>query len=384
MDKSLLVRAETSVVSTCPLYYMLDTVRAYAARELTASGARDDAMEGLVRYSTGEAALAAEGLVGPAQVEWLGRVREDLESYRCALAWLIERGRPAEASDIACGLMFFWMIRGHAAEGLRWYEQILNLPLLPPAAESRARLGAAAMVYTRGDLGRARTELTGALRLAHDVGDMNILAQTEDLLGHVDHAVGNLDVARDRFTRSVGLFRDLAIPWGTGDALSGLAGVALATGHVSEAERLLDEAALTLRRAGPWFLLLTLYVRAILALRRGSPDEAIALARESLTRIRELHDKFAFVYVMVPLAAAAALKGADGWVARILGARDAVTERTGATVVDKSVDDLRERAERDARARLGPDRWAKAYAAGRNTSIDALLKDIDSPGGQTA
>jgi len=130
--------------------------------------------------------------------------------------------------------------------------------------------------------------------------------------------------------------------------------------------------------------LLTLYVRAILALRRGSPDEAIALARESLTRIRELHDKFAFVYVMVPLAAAAALKGADGWVARILGARDAVTERTGATVVDKSVDDLRERAERDARARLGPNRWAKAYAAGRNTSIDALLKDIDSPSGQTA
>jgi predicted ATPase len=120
MDKSLLLRAETSVVATCPLYYMLDTVRAFAARELTASGARDDAMEGLMRYSTGESALAAEGLVGPAQVEWLDRVREDLESYRGALAWLIERGRPAEASDIACGLMFFWMIRGHAAEGLRW------------------------------------------------------------------------------------------------------------------------------------------------------------------------------------------------------------------------------------------------------------------------
>jgi hypothetical protein len=31
----------------------------------------------------------------------LDRVRDDLESYRGALAWLIERGRPAEASDIA-------------------------------------------------------------------------------------------------------------------------------------------------------------------------------------------------------------------------------------------------------------------------------------------
>src|SRR6185436_10085390 len=116
MNKSLLLRAERSTVQTSSLYYMLDTVRAYAARELIESGARDNAMEGLVRYTTGEAALAAEGLVGPAQVEWLDRVREDLDSYRGALAWLIECGRPAEASGIACGLMFFWMIRGRAAE----------------------------------------------------------------------------------------------------------------------------------------------------------------------------------------------------------------------------------------------------------------------------
>ena len=37
-NKSLLVRADTSVVTTRPLFYMLETVRAYAARELAASG----------------------------------------------------------------------------------------------------------------------------------------------------------------------------------------------------------------------------------------------------------------------------------------------------------------------------------------------------------
>ena len=35
-----------------PLYQMLETVRAYAALELTAAGERDDAMEGLARYCT--------------------------------------------------------------------------------------------------------------------------------------------------------------------------------------------------------------------------------------------------------------------------------------------------------------------------------------------
>ena len=155
IDKSLLLRAETSV-ATRPLYQMLETVRAYAALELTAAGERDDALEGLARYCTGEASLAAEGLVGPAQAEWLDRVRDDLESYRGALTWLIERGRPAEASDIAWGLMFFWVIRGHAAEGLQWYEQILNLPSLPPAAESRAlRRSGRDVVHARRT--RART-----------------------------------------------------------------------------------------------------------------------------------------------------------------------------------------------------------------------------------
>ncbi len=84
IDKSLLLRSETSATAR-PLYEMLETVRDYAALELTASGERDDALEALARYCTGEASLAAEGLVGPAQADWLDRVRDDLENYRrCA------------------------------------------------------------------------------------------------------------------------------------------------------------------------------------------------------------------------------------------------------------------------------------------------------------
>jgi hypothetical protein len=37
------------------------------------------------------------------------------------------------------------------------------------------------------------------------------------------------------------------------------------------------------------------YVCALVAVRSGDADKAIALARESLTDIRELQDKFAFV-----------------------------------------------------------------------------------------
>src|SRR4029450_11250734 len=151
-----------------------------------------------------------------------------LENYRAALTWLIERGRPADAANMAWGLMYFWVIRGHATEGLQWYEQILNLPSLPPVPASRALVGASMMWYSLGELQRAGTGLTRALELAYGAGDAEMIAQAEHLSGHVEHAVGNPTAARARLTRSMEGFRALAIPWGVGNSLNGIAKVALA------------------------------------------------------------------------------------------------------------------------------------------------------------
>ena len=376
IDKSLLLRAETSVALVRCTRCSRRFGRTRRSNS-TAPGRARRAMEGVARHGAGEASLAAEGLVGPAQAEWLDRVREDLESYRGA-AWLIERGRPSEAADIAWGLKYFWLIRGHAAEGLQWYEQILNLPSLPPAAELRALAGATVMWYTQGELERAAPASPARSRWATAPATWRWSGRPRTCPGTSKMPLGDADAAREPVRRQ---HRRGSARWRThralGNALSGMAAVALATGDTDQAERLLDEATSVLRHAGPWFLTWALYVRAILAVRRGKPDEAIALVRESLTRIRELHDKFAFVYALVPLAAAAVFKGDDAWAARILGARDAVTERTGVTVVDKSVLDLREQAEREARARLARIAGRRAYAAGRLASIDALLKDIE-------
>lgn len=233
------------------------------------------------------------------------------------------------------------------------------------------------MWYAQGGLERARTALTRARALAHASGDMVTLVRTEDLSARVEWGLGNLQAARDWFTRAIEGFQALAIPWGTGNSLIGMSGVALESDDPDQAERLLDEATPLLRHGGPWFLSRALFVRAILAVGRGNADDAIALVRQSLTRIRDLQDKYAFVHALVPLAAAAALKGDHAWSARILGARDAVAERTGTTVVVKPVHALKERTEREVRSRLGPGPWGLAYAAGRLTSIDALLKDIE-------
>ncbi len=377
IDKSLLLRADTSVV-TRPLYHMLETVRAYAVVELTAAGERDDALEGLVRYCTAEASSAGAGLIGRAQAEWLDRVRDDLENYRTVLGWLIERQRAAEAAAIAWSLLFFWLIQGRGTEALQWFQQMAKVPGIRPAIETKALVGASVMWYTQGQLRHARDGLTRALAVGRDSADADVLAMAEILFGHVEQAGGNLDGSRERFARGIQRARTISSAWGIGNALLGMAGISLATGDIDAAERVLDQATLVFRDAGPWFLNLPLYIRANLALRRGKADEAIGLIRESLCCSREIHDKFAFVFALTPLAAAAALKGDDAWAARVLGTWDAVTERTGASAVDKTVRDLRERTEQGVRDRLGPTRWTRAYAAGRTASIDSLLTDIDN------
>src|SRR5262249_36781114 len=204
-----------------------------------------------------------------------------------------------------------------------------------------------------------------------------MVARAENLLGDIEHSLGNADAAREHFAHGIEGFRALALPWGLGNSLTGMASVVLAAGDLAHAERLLEEATSVLRHTAPWFLSWTLYLRAVVAVRRADPREAFALARECLTYVRDLRDNFAFVYVMVPLAAAAVLNGDEPWAARILGAADSISERTGAAVTDGTVLNLRREAERQARARLGPHRWSRSHGEGRAISIDSLIKDID-------
>jgi predicted ATPase/DNA-binding XRE family transcriptional regulator len=378
-ERSLLYQVEGWVAAR-PLYQMLETVRAVAALELDAIGERGDALEGLARYCRREAAAAGEGLIGPAQIEWLDRVRDDIHNYRAGLAWLIERDRPVEAADIAWGLMFFWLIRGRAAEGRQWYDQILHLSDIPSTSASRMLIGAAVMSHTLGDLERARSAAASALAIATDERDPVVVVHAQLLMGHIEQASGNVDHANILLGESVEGFTRLAIPWGNGNALIGMASIALAARDVQKAERLLDEATGVLRSAGPWFLNLPLYIHAIAAVQRGDADRTIALVHESLLCSRQVRDRFAFIYALVPLAAAATLKGKDAWAASILGARDAMAERTGTTVSSNSVRQLRERVEQQARARLGVVDWTRAYETGRTASVDSLLEDIENAG----
>ena len=376
LDKSLILRVETSAVPTRPAYYMLETVRAYALNALNAAGEYDDAVSGLERYCRIEASRAAQGLIGPSQVEWLDRTREDLESYRVTLAWLIQQGEVGKAADIAWALLMFLVIRGHATEGRRWFETLLEHSL-SSAAEGQSLIGAGTLQYLHGDLPRAHDTLLRAVALARDRDLPGLHAHAAMILGHVEYSMGNFETARTLFALSARQFHGRAEPWVVGNALGGLAWVALADGDRAEAEQRIPEAAGVLKEWGPWFRALGNYLSALLAVQAGDANQALSAVRESLVLLRETQDRFGVMYAFAPLAGAASLLREDEWVARIVGASDALTERSGIRSVDPMGQQLWSRARLDAQARLGPEKWARGYEAGRRSSIDLLLKEIN-------
>ena len=349
---------------------------AYAAAELAAAAEHDAAFEGLIRYAVATSTAANVGLVGPTQGVWLDHVRDDLETFRSAMRGLVDRDRASEACEIAFHLLFFWLIRGHAGEGLRWYEQLARVDSLPPSARAQALAGAGVMLYALGDLDRAVDVCAGSLTVSGDASTL-AAAVAENILGHVGLANSDADGARTRFMSAARRFHALGLDWGIGNSTAGVAGAALAAGDLEAADRSLADAAAVLSQTGPWFLQIVLYVRALLAVRRNRPDAAIVFIRDSLARTYALHDNFALVYALVPLVGAARLMGDEAWAARILGARDAVTERTGAMAVGRSVWDEQERVERAARTRLGERRWAREYEGGRRCSLESLLKEVE-------
>ena len=111
-------------------YWLLETIRLFAARQLEQSGTTAEVTELLRRHVVARAAAM------PRVRTWLSaataaRSRDDLDNVRLAFEASLERGALTDAVDIALGISTLWRNAVSYAEGRRWVAALRSRELSP-------------------------------------------------------------------------------------------------------------------------------------------------------------------------------------------------------------------------------------------------------------
>jgi tetratricopeptide (TPR) repeat protein len=406
VDKSL-VLAPPSAGGRPVRYRLLEPLRQYAHERLAASGALDAPGRRHAQYYLALAARAEPELRGPQQVAWLGRLDEEHDNLRAALAWC--QVHDAEMGlRLAVSLGQFWDSRGYTTEGTRWLMSLLpadrhTLPHawalywagylvsrqgatrvpIPLLEESLAlfrvageRAGAAAtlerlglVVALQGEYARGRQLLEESLAGFRALGDkagMSWTLATLGMLSRTDDAYVQTRAYLEesqRYMRELGDRRNLAF------TLNNLGQLARVERDYEQARALLEESLELAREAGDkHYIGWTLQCLGDVARRQGDDGRAWACLSEALIILERIHGERHVAQCLCLFAFLFAPRGEVTHAARLIGAALALQEHVRATM------DADERADLDAtldaaQATLGAEAFARAWAEGQALTL---------------
>jgi predicted ATPase len=239
----------------------------------------------------------------------------------------------------------------------------------------------ACLSENHGDLVAARARLEESLELKRSLGDSGGVAAALCELGFLAKRQGDLARATALLEESLALSQAIEDLDGASDAIKGLGDVARLQGNAQRAATLL-EAGLAWRRErgdqrGTAAILRNL---GLVALAQGDGERARALVEESIRLWRNLdsqnspdfHTSLVVGFEYLGYVADAA--GRPERAARLWGAAETLREASG-LIMDAFERDTHERALASARAALGEERFAAAWAAGRELPLEQAIAD---------
>ena len=365
LDKSLLRRRDGKLG---PRFWMLETIREFAAEQLQASGETGEVQRRhLEHYAAVAEACFDETLLGH---DDLDRLEEERENLRLALDVALSTD-PELALELARRLMPSWLQRGEFREGR---EKLATALARGPDASTQARawaLRAAALLASqqtdleaadglgyealalfrelgdrRGEgwvlqvLGwnaMARAEYGDAGRLFGEAADVHSRLGDEQLQRASLMSLASVEGAQGDPHRAVRLFRDLVASTrrkGSSFRLAlalGNLGIAQdQAGESEQARRSMEESIALHRQDGRKPPLAVVLCNLGYVLRPTAPDEAMTYFRESLTLSREIEDPRTIAYCLLGGALIFAARGDHAHATTLLGAASAIRARTGA------------------------------------------------------
>jgi tetratricopeptide (TPR) repeat protein len=353
-------------------FWMLETIREYAAERLEQSG---EAAILQHRHAEHFLALGEEAEPNPRVYsrEWIGRLEQEHDNLRAALDHFAASGELELVLQLAGALSDFWHDGGHVAEGRHRLENALQGQERPTAARARALTGAAQMAYGSGDVPAARSLAERALELHRRLSDPRGAAQDLNVLCVASIEEGDFERAQQFSEESLALFREAGDERYAVAATRTLAFTYASRGDLERA-RTLHEA--NLRQAQALGFketeAQTLGSLAMIAFERGRVDDALALAKQNLLACRDLGSLHGIAQSLCRSAATfAVLAGKADTAAQLLSCFEALREQIG--VSEAWVTTMNEETLSAIRARLDESTFADAWEQGRALTIDAAI-----------
>ena len=351
-----------------PRYIMLETIHEFASERLAESGEAEQVERALEDFLIGLAEAAENGLKGPDQLLWLGRLEVEHDNLRAALGRILSRGDGTIALRLAPRLWRFWRMHGHPQEGRSWLERAVAVAAdadTAGAADAEFGLGklsidlgdyAAADGYFRtcialrreledpGALAEALSSLSvvainlrvyeearslgeEALKISREQRDRRGIANSLHDLGLVAREQGDYGRAVTLFDESMAIWRTLNEPFWTATVAQALAITHRLQGNTEAAQKFLDESGALYLKVGDRFgVAVVAAERGHIARGQGDIEQALALYGEALGHFEAIGASEAVVECIEWLATVAARRDAE-LALRLFGAASAERKR---------------------------------------------------------
>jgi predicted ATPase/class 3 adenylate cyclase len=375
VEKSLLRHEEPAGE---PRYVMLETIREFGLERL----AQAEELAALRRrHAAYCVTLAEQGepkLYGPEQIAWLDRLETEHDNLRAAMAW----GLTADAETggetalrLSGALAWFWYMRSHSVEGLRWLTRALAAAPGRSAARMKALHGTAWLAHMQHDAVTMRARCEESLAIARELDDRWTVAWVLHLLGRDAYFAGDPATARALGQESLAVAEAVGDRWLIAQVLH-LLGLAAHIAAEYATARAYYEQSLALRRALGDLegIARSTHFLGLVAYRESDFAAARALYRNALTVHRELNHPQGLLILLGEFTALAAALQQPARAARLAGASAMVSASSQVVAIPLAEAVLQEGVEQARRA-LGEAAFAAAWAEGRALSLEEAIEE---------
>ena len=297
-----LVRPGPEVLGT-PRFFMLETIREYAAERLEEVEERELARERHGEFFVELAERAEPELIGADQRRWLELLRAELPNLRAAMGSLLEREAAEPAARIAAALFNFWESQGYFSEGRGWLTRALAAGDVGNGVAAKALEAAAFLSLREGDFS---AELgTAARERAEQAGDANTLARALATLAFRALFSGDEADPEELAREAVAIASRSTDRWALAQAHKVLGGALVESGRGREAVDALEEALRLAEELGDIrYQLLFSCNLAEVTLVAGDPEGAGEIARRTVERAEDNADLYCTAHALNNLGCA--------------------------------------------------------------------------------